>query len=382
LRELLVVPEAPAALTARLAAPSTRLVTLTITEKGYDDDGPDGAIPRLLDGLAARRAAGAGGTALLSCDNLSRNGARLRERLLAVAAARDAELAAWVEREVDCPDTMVDRIVPATSANDRAEAAARLGLEDAWPVAAEPFSQWVVASDFRGPPPPLDRVGAIFVDDVGPWEAMKLRLLNAAHSSLAYLGAPAGFSTVDAAIAEPKLRAFVERLWAQVAPALPPSVRAEAPAYGARLLARFANPALGHRLLQIATDGSRKLPHRLVASVLALRREGAPHDAPLAALAAWIRFCAGRDEAGAALALDDPLAARLRAAATAGGEPIAAVRAVLAIDEVFGDAGVVDPGLAPALARALGTLRELGTLGAIGADGALSSAASSRRADG
>jgi fructuronate reductase len=382
LRALLVAPESPAALTARLAAPTTRLVTLTITEKGYDEDGPDGAVARLVDGLAARRAAGTGGLALLSCDNLSRNGARLRARLLAAAGERDPALAAWIERVVDCPDTMVDRIVPATTDADRIEAAARLGVADAWPVPAEPFTQWVVAGDWRGERPPLERAGVTWVDEVAPWEAMKLRLLNAAHTALACLGAPAGLATVDAAIAEPRLRAFVARLWAQAARTLPVAVRPQAPAYGARLLARFENPALGHRLLQIATDGSRKLPQRLVATLLELRRAGAPHDAPLVAVAAWIRLCAGRDEAGAALPLDDPLAARLRAAAGAPGEPIEAVRAMLAIDAVFGDAGAVDPTLAADLASALGALRAHGSLGAIGADGALSSRPSRRRTDG
>ncbi len=376
LRELRVAPEAPAAVVARIAAPDTRLVTLTITEKGYDDDGPGGAVALLAAGLAARRAAGRGGLSLLSCDNLSRNGARLAARLREAATAADPALADWIDARVACPDTMVDRIVPATTDAERAEAAARLGVGDAWPVAAEPFTQWVVARRFAGEAPPLDAVGAQYVDDVAPWEAMKLRLLNAAHSSLAYLGAPAGIATVDAAIAEPRLRAFLGRLWAQAAATLPGAVRAEAPTYGARLLERFANPALRHRLLQIATDGSRKLPQRLVATLLEARRAGLPHDAPLLALAAWVRFCAGRDEAGGRLPLDDPLAARLRAAAE--GDAAGVARAMLAIGEVFGDASA-DDALAGDLAAALRALRDRGSLGAIAADGAtlaLSSAAS------
>ncbi len=376
LRELLVAPEAPAAVVARIAAPATRLVTLTVTEKGYDDDGPGGAVALLAAGLAARRAAGLDGLSLLSCDNLSRNGTRLHARLRATAAATDPTLADWIDARVACPDTMVDRIVPATTDADRAEAAARLGLDDAWPVPAEPFTQWVVERRFAGEAPPLDAAGAQWVDDVAPWEAMKLRLLNAAHSALAYLGAPAGLATVDAAIAEPAMRALVGRLWTQAAATLPASVRGEAPAYGARLLERFANPALRHRLLQIATDGSRKLPQRLVATLADARRAGLPHDAPLLALAAWMRFCAGRDEAGGELPLDDPLAARLRGAAQ--GEPAAVARAMLAIGEVFGDAAA-DPMLADALAGALRALRERGSIGAAGmlaaggAAGALSS---------
>ena len=372
LRELLVAPESPAAVLARIAAPATRLVTLTITEKGYDETGPDGAIALLAAGLAARRAAGAGPLSLLSCDNLAHNGARLHERLVR-AVAGDAALAAWIAREVACPDTMVDRIVPATTDADRAEAAAALGCVDAWPVAAEPFFQWVVEDRFAGEPPPLRAAGVQVVADVAPWEAMKLRLLNAAHSSLAYLGAPAGIATVDAAIASPALRAFVGRLWQQAAPTLPASVRAQAAGYGDRLLERFANPALQHQLRQIAMDGSRKLPQRLVDTLRDARRLGLPHDAPLVAVAAWMRFAAGRDERGAALPLEDPLAARLRPLA-ALPDALQAVRALLSVREVFGDDLAEDAALAADLADAVRRLRAYGTLGAIGGDGALSSA--------
>jgi fructuronate reductase len=366
LRELLVAPEAPAVVIARLAAADTRLVTLTVTEKGYDETGPSSALGLLAAGLAARRAAGRGGLSVLSCDNLSHNGRRLQARLHAEAAALDPALADWIGRAVACPDTMVDRIVPATVDADRDEAARRLGVVDAWPVAAEPFTQWVIERRFTGETPPLEAAGVELVDDVAPWEAMKLRLLNAAHSSLAYLGALAGLATVDAAIAEPRLRAFVGRLWLQATATLPASVQAQAPGYGVRLLERFANPALRHRLLQIAMDGSRKLPQRLVATLLEARRAGLPHDAPLIAVAAWMHFCAGRDDAGGELPLDDPLAARLRATASAPGEALQTVRAMLAIDEVFGDAAT-DPALAVELAAALDALRERGALAAIAA---------------
>jgi fructuronate reductase len=377
LRELLVAPESPAAVIARLAAADTRLVTLTVTEKGYDETGPTSAVGLLARGLAARRAAGLGGLSVLSCDNLSHNGTRLQARLRAEAAAIDPGLADWIDRAVACPDSMVDRIVPATVDADREEAARLLGVDDAWPVAAEPYTQWVIERRFAGEAPPLEAAGAELVDDVAPWEAMKLRLLNAAHSSLAYLGSSAGLPTVDAAVAEPRLRAFVERLWIQAAATLPASVRAQAPAYGARLFERFANPALRHRLLQIAMDGSRKLPQRLVATLREARRAGLPHDTLLLAVAAWMHFCAGRDDSGGELPLEDPFAARLRAIAQAPGVAIQTVRAMLAIDEVFGDAAA-DTTLAPALAAALDGLRRRGAFASLAADGspvALSSAA-------
>jgi fructuronate reductase len=377
LRALQVAPEAPAAVIARLAAADTRLVTLTITEKGYDETGPASAVGLLAAGLAARRAAGGAGLSVLSCDNLSHNGARLHERLLRAAHAIDPALAAWVGREVACPGTMVDRIVPATVEADRAEAQALLGCTDAWPVAAEPFAQWVVEGRFAGEPPPLAAAGVQVVADVAPWEAMKLRLLNAAHSALAYLGAPAGLASVDAAIAQPVLRAFVAHLWREATPTLPAAVRREAPAYGASLLARFDNPALRHRLLQIAMDGSQKLPQRLVATLREARASGAPHDALLWAVAAWMRYLAGVDERGGALPLDDPLAARLRALATAPGDTAGTVRGLLGVAEVFGADLAGDPALVASLARALEALRVLGSIGALaaaGMPGALSSA--------
>lgn len=379
LRELLVAPEAPRAVVERLAAAGTRLVTLTITEKGYDEVGPDSAVALLVQGLAARRAAGAGGLSVLSCDNLSHNGARLHERLMRAAHALDPSLSDWVRRELACPDTMVDRIVPATADADRDEAGSLLGCTDAWPVAAEPFSQWVVEARFAGEVPPLASAGVQLVADVAPWEAMKLRLLNAAHSSLAYLGATAGFETVDAAIAQPRLRAFVERLWRQAGATLPEAVRPEVAGYGMRLLERFANPALRHRLLQIAMDGSNKLPQRLVATLRDARRAGLPHDAPLWAIAAWMRFAAGTDERGGTLPLDDPLAARLRPIAAGTGDATDTVRALLGVREVFGEDLAGDEALVAALATALATLRARGSLGAFAADGApvaLSSAAS------
>jgi fructuronate reductase len=377
LRELLVAPEAPAAVVDRIAAARTRLVTLTITEKGYDETGPGSAVGLLAEGLAARRAAGAGGLSVLSCDNLAHNGARLHERLLRAAHAIDPALAAWAARELACPDTMVDRIVPATVAADRAEALALLGCEDAWPVAAEPFVQWVVEDRFAGDAPPLAAAGVQVVADVAPWEAMKLRLLNAAHSTLAYAGAPAGLATVDAAIAEPVLRAFIAQLWREAAPTLPPAVRREAPAYCERLLVRFGNPALHHRLLQIAMDGSRKLPQRLVATLREARALGAPHDALTWAVAAWMRFAGGVDERGGALPLDDPLAARLRRLAAPRGDASATVRALLGVTEVFGAGLADDAALVASLARALDALRRRGSVGALGTagmPGALSSA--------
>lgn len=386
LREAIACAAEPQRAAARLADPAVRIVTLTITEKGYAD-AEGGAIALLLDGFAHRFAAGAGPLTLLSCDNLSGNGDTLR-RVLTQAAARrgDAALAGFVAERIECPNTMVDRIVPATGQADLDEALALTGFADACPVATEPFTQWVIEDRFAAGRPDWARDGVQFVRDVAPFEAMKLRLLNAAHSALAYLGVPAGLDTVDRAIADPVLRGFVERMWREdLVPSLPAEVRDAVPAYCRALLARFANPALGHRLRQIAMDGSQKIPMRWLPAVRASLAQGGMPDALAAAIAGWVRFLGGRGEGGEAWTLDDPLAAglaqrlaeadRAPAAArgsTAGGaaaaDPLAAldrrVDAVLGFEPVFGDlAG--HPGLCERVRHWHRRLHAEGTRGAL-----------------
>jgi len=334
LREAIAYPDDPARAAARLADPAVRIVSLTITEKGYAD-GEGGAIALLLDGLAARMAAGAGGLTLLSCDNLSMNGDTLR-RVLREAVARrgDAALAGFLDERIECPNTMVDRIVPATGEAELREARGLTGLDDACPVATEPFTQWVIEDRFAAGRPDWARDGVQFVRDVAPFEAMKLRLLNAAHSAMACLGVPAGLDTVDQAIADPVLRAFVERMWREdLIPTLPAEVRDAAPGYCAALLGRFANPALGHRLRQIAIDSSQKIPMRWLPSARERLAAGEVPDALAAAIAGWVRFLGGRGEHGEGWEVDDPhaqaLAQRLARAD--------AVDAVLGFEPVFGD---------------------------------------------
>ena len=398
LRELLVAPESPGAVVERIADGATRIVSLTVTEKGYCRDAAAGGLDRNAPEIAAdlrdpgrpasavgllyaacreRAARGAPGFTVLSCDNLSGNGRMLRRLLLEFAdavragpgdAGADARRAVrdWIEREPSFPDAMVDRIVPQTTDAERELALRLTGCEDAWPVATEPFSQWVVEDRFVAGRPQWQAHGVEFVDDVSQWEAMKLRLLNAAHSSLAYLGVPAGLETVDRAIAEPALRAFVEAMWArEVAPGLDASVRARVPAYCASLIARFANPALGHRTRQIAMDGSQKLPLRLLPSLRARIARDEPFDLLALAIAAWIRFLEGRTETGGSYPIDDPLAGELqRAMARAGPDAGSAVSALLAIDAVFGADLAAQPRVRAAIAAKLAMLRELGSVAA------------------
>jgi fructuronate reductase len=387
LRELHAAADGLAPVIARIADPQVAVVTLTITEKGYDDTGPASAAGLLAAALAQRRAVGAGGLTAISCDNLQENGAKLRERVLREAAAVAAGggggalgsgggggsgsggLVAWIERSVAFPNGMVDRIVPATTQADRDDAAALLGCIDEWPVPAEPFSQWVLEDRFAGPRPALETAGVQMVDDVAGWEAMKLRLLNAAHSAFAYLGAAAGLETVDQAAGDPRLRAFVERLWDEAAATLPPAVRPLVAGYTAQLHDRWANPGIRHRLHQIAMDGSRKLPNRLIAPLREQRRDGRPADAMVHLTAAWMHWAGGVDDDGSPHELDDPLAERLASAASAG-DARATVRAMLQIDEVFGTDLRDDAALVDALSGALAAIRAKGTLATLPAPAA------------
>ena len=207
-------------------------------------------------------------------------------------------LADWIAAEGAFPQTMVDRIVPATTPDDIAALAQRLGVEDQAMVKTEPFLQWVIEDRFCGPRPDFAALGAQLTADVAPWEEAKLRLLNGAHSGIAYLGGLAGIEFVDQFVALSQGRAFVEALWDESAATLSPPPGLDIARYRAALMARFANPALQHRTRQIAMDGSQKLPQRLVAPLLLRRADGRSVDALTLAIAAWMRWQGGIDDAG------------------------------------------------------------------------------------
>jgi fructuronate reductase len=367
IRECLVAPESPAAVIERLAHADTKLVSLTITEKGYLETGEASALGYLLKALELRMNKSLPVT-ILSCDNLSSNGERLHLQLIAKAKRLSPQLATWIERHVTCPNTMVDRIVPATLDQDRQEAKSCLGLEDAWPVPAEPFTQWVIENRFANEMPGLSSVGVQLVESCAPYEAMKLRLLNAGHSAMAYLGAPAGFKTVDQVVATPQIRAFLRRLWSEAARTLPDAVQAEVPAYVRALETRFSNPALGHRLAQIAMDGSLKVPVRLLATLRDCRAAHLPSDAIIFAVAAWIRWLRCHDEAGQSYELKDPMAALL---IKLSGPLLTAqqrVRQLMELEPVFGlDLGS-DAELAISLTHGLERLENCGSLEAVSHD--------------
>jgi fructuronate reductase len=348
----------PAALLRRLAAPTTRLVTATVTEKGYcltpegglDADNPaiarDLADPSrassylgwLVRGLAERRRAGAGGLTILSCDNLAANGRRQKRAVLEFAARVDPDLARWIEDEVRFPSSMVDSITPKTDDALRTRVAGALGVEDAWPIGRELFTQWVIEDDFAGERPPFDAAGAQYVPDVHAFEEAKLRLLNGAHSALAYLGILLGHATVFEAMGDPALARFAEGMMRdEVAPTLGRTAGLDLPGYIAAVLDRFRNPAVQHSLWQIAWDGSQKLPFRQLSTLADARAAGGETWRLTTAVAAWLRFLALPRPPAPALV--DPLADRLLAAAATGDVDALVDGSGVFPDRLRGDAG-------------------------------------------
>ncbi|WP_433924703.1 mannitol dehydrogenase family protein [Vreelandella sp. 21] len=299
------------ALHSLIASPTLSLITLTITEKGYRDGH---AMTALCDGLAQRKQSGNNGLTILSCDNLSENGALTRQSLLTVAAQTDASLATWIDRECRFPSSMVDRIVPAMTRESHAKLDALLGKSDPHGVICEPFFQWVIEDDFLGSKPPLDLAGVQWVDDIRPWEAMKLRMLNGSHTFLALLGRIAGHKTIDACMADAVFSDAVSRLMLlESAPTLPALPGADLPAYAQRLVERFRNAELKHRTEQIATDTSQKLPQRLLESIAVNMHDDRDWALSALAIGAWGVWLLGQDDNHEALPLSDPLESELTA---------------------------------------------------------------------
>ena len=377
-KAMTVAPADPASAFAHLEHPSVRLVTLTVTEKGYcldaagaldvahpavahdlsDPHRPTSLVGWLVESLSRRRARGLAAPVVMSCDNLASNGPRLRGAVLAYARELNrSDLAAWIEAEVRFPATMVDSITPATDAALRARVADAIGAVDLAPVQREPFAQWV-AEDTLGPGmPDLAAVGVQLTGDVHAYEQAKLRLLNGAHSALAYIGLLRGCATVCDAMRDPALAGFVERMMrTDVAPTLRGAKGLDIPDYISALLARLRNPAVAHRLVQIAADGALKLPYRFLEPIADLVRLGRPVDRLCIPVAAWMRFV--RDHGSDSL--NDPFAAKLqRIAAGCTGEPVHDVARFLSLTEIFPRDLAQEPRVATALTRAHAALPSL-----------------------
>jgi len=373
--------DGPDALLAQIAVPELALITLTITEKGYclrnrrldmdhpailqDLEAPDTpvtAIGIIAEGLRRRWKTGHPGLTILSCDNLPANGRLCRAAVSDFAGALDPAFASWVLQTCRFPSSMVDRITPAMTDASHQQLAAALGHPDPNGILCEPFRQWVIEDDFAGDRPAWDLAGAEFVGDVAPYEDMKLRLLNGSHSFLAYLGALAGFETVANCMTWAVLRTSARQLMlSEQAPTLEMPAGVDLTGYAETLIDRFANTALHHKTTQIASDGSQKLPQRLLASARDHLSSGRDWPLTAFAIAGWMLYCRGRSESGDPLPLSDPLADHIRALAEQS-EGRDYVENMLSITEVFDKDLPASSKFAGAIQTAYGRLQTDGVL--------------------
>jgi fructuronate reductase len=388
LRETAFAGSDVARLIRRIADSRVKVVTLTVTEKGYCHDPASGrldfthpdivhdvehpdlpvsAVGLLLAALDARRLRDSGALNIVCCDNLPHNGRVLEGLVNELAQRRGPALVDWIAKHVAFPGTMVDRIVPATTDADIEEVERLLGLHDAAPVVAEPYNQWVIENRFVAERPAWETAGATLVRDIGPFETMKLRMLNGSHSTMAYLGFLSGHETIAQAARDATLAAFVEQqMIEEIAPTLeaPPGVRIAD--YGAELMRRFRNPALPHRTQQIAMDGSQKLPQRLLGTIRDNLAAGRPIARLALSVAGWMRYVYGRDESGAAIAVADPLSARFaKLAQDHRNDPRAFAHGLLAIDAIFGEDLPREPRFTQPVIASLRALFEYGAARAV-----------------
>ncbi|MEM7095355.1 MAG: mannitol dehydrogenase family protein [Actinomycetota bacterium] len=353
----------------RIADPAIQVISLTITEGGYPVDdvtgrylphspnaGPGSAFGIIAAGLQRRRMMDSGPVTVLSCDNIMSNGHVTEAATRGEAERIGPDLVAWLGDSVSFPNSMVDRITPVTSSNDRLWLRETHGIDDGWPVMTEPFRQWVVEDRFAGRRPPLEDLDVIVTDDVEPYEFMKLRLLNAGHSCMAYLAALMGIETVDAAMAEPTISDFlVAFLHDEAQPVLPPVEGIDVDAYIATLLERFRNPEIGDQIARLCLDGTAKFPKFLLPTVRANASSGGPVALSALALAAWCQYLLGTDEHGNPIDIaDDP---RLDVAVEAAESSLVAPAGFLSLDGVFDGAIATAPTFRAAFVEAVDLLR-------------------------
>jgi mannitol 2-dehydrogenase len=348
------------AFSRQVADPELSILSMTITEGGYSLERANPTIEAIVDALEARRNAGGAPLTILSCDNLPGNGTVARASIMQVAATRSDQLVTYLESSCTFPNSMVDRITPQTTDTDRAWLRDEVGIEDGWPVVAEPFRQWVIEDAFAAGRPAFEDVGALFTDRVHDWELYKLRMLNATHSNMAYLSALAGVVYVDEAIANPTVRRYLERfLSTESIPTLTEIPGHPAKQYADTVLGRFANTGVRDQIARLCIDGTAKFPSFLIPTIERQLELAGPIDCAALALAGWARYLATvpadarapdpRGERSAALAvqsLDDP-------------------RAFLALDEVFTPPLRESERFGDAFADASRRLADRGPLGAM-----------------
>jgi len=382
--DVLVAPEDPAAVVAAMTDPNVKIVSLTITEKGYCHEPSTGALnldhpdiaydlahietPRsavgfMVSALAQRHVAGARAFTVLSCDNLPSNGLLVRRTVLAFAQALDPALADWIAQNATFPATMVDRITPATTPDDVANLAKTAGYTDPACVMHEAFRQWVIEDSFADGRPAWDKVGAQMVASVEAHELMKLRCLNGTHSTLAYLGYLAGYETIAECVADPDFAKLCEKLWAdEITPVVAQPDGEDLQAYCAALLNRYQDTAIRHRTWQIAMDGSQKLQQRLLGTIADNLALGQVPQGLCLAVAAWMRYVGGMDENGGVIDVRDPLAAKLKQASDHADDK---VTALLAFQDIFGTALPKDPRFTQTVQNAYDALTNHGARAAV-----------------
>jgi mannitol 2-dehydrogenase len=356
MQRYLFAPPDPEVVIEKMASPEIRIVTLTVTEKGYcvdqvtgefDKGHPDivhdlenpktpvSVIGYLAEGLNRRYLKGIGPFTVLSCDNLQGNGDVVRKMVLEFTARLDPNLSEWISANCAFPNSMVDRITPVTTDGDRSMLREQYGLEDRWPVVCEPFRQWVIEDKFCTDRPNWEAVGVQMTSDVHPYEKIKIRLLNSSHSAMAYLGYLAGYRYIHEVAADQEFREFILGIMKkEVAPLLDKVPGMDLSEYQQTLLTRFANPAIGDQIARIAMDGSQKFPKFMFPSVREQLERGGPIRGQCLAIAGWIRYLQGIDEQREPIKIDDPIADKLKSYAQMGGPN---PRKILSISDVFGE---------------------------------------------
>jgi mannitol 2-dehydrogenase len=357
-----------------LARPQIRIVSLTVTEGGYyispatqtfdsshsdivadarDIEAPKTAFGLIVAGLKRRREAGVAPFTVMSCDNIPGNGHVTENAVAGLARLADPELGSWIRANVAFPNSMVDRITPATTDRERALLGDKYGIEDNWPVFCEEFRQWVVEDRFPAGRPALDAVGVTFTSDVAPYELMKIRILNGGHAAIAYPAGLLDIHFVHEAMEDAQIRAFLEALTRrEIQPVVPPPPNTNLDSYRALVARRFANPRIGDTIQRLCFDGSNRQPKFILPSAADRLKAGASVDGLALVSALWCRYCYGETESGKAIAPNDPSWDRLREAARpARSDP----RAFLKLRDIFGELAE-NPAYVGAFSNALASL--------------------------
>ena len=376
--QYLFAPDDREAVIEAIAAPQCRIVTLTITEGGYyvvegsgefdvshptiqhdlqNPDTPHGVYGFLTAALARRRQRGLPPFTVLSCDNVQGNGELVERMLTAFAKQQNPDLGRWIQENATFPNSMVDRITPSTAPADIQMVRDRFGINDAWPVVAEPFAQWVIEDKFCAGRPDWESVGVQMTDDVRPYEMMKLRLLNASHSLIGYLGSLLGYTYSSEAMGDRLVRRAVERLMDEASSTLPPLPGIQINSYKQTLIERFGNPKVRDRLSRLCLNGSDKIPKFVLGSVRDRLAKGESVTYLSFAIALWFRYLNGKDEQNQPLPIDDPVAQLLTEKAVAGkNDPMP----LLNIKAIFGSLSN-SPAFVTAVTHHLQQLYSIGT---------------------